>query len=444
MVDYTVAGVEGGVCAPRGFRAAGVDAGLVPGQGPDLALIVSQQTSAAAGRFTVHPFAAAPVRWSRERLRAGAARAVLVHAGSANAATGADGDADAAALAARCAAAIGCPPGEVLLLGTGTIGVRLAVGDAAEAAEKAAAALGRRGSGEVAKALAASGGTAREHAVAVAWAEGEVRIGGVAKASVPFAPAFGEFRSTGGAASAPPDPPGAGGAPPDPSAGPPGPPRPDRPAPSATTLAVLTTDATVDPGLLDGLLGRALARSFERVMVDQAPGMADGAILLANATAAAPTLRAGSDGAAAFEAALAQLCESLAEGLALRVPGTGKLVVVTVHGAAEHTGALAAARAVAGSVALRAALAGGVAAWPAVLDALATARVELDPQRVGVRFGPVTVVAGGQAAPHDERAAAAVVAKSQVDLAVDLGVGPAAATVTTTDLPAEALGRHTR
>jgi glutamate N-acetyltransferase / amino-acid N-acetyltransferase len=409
MVDYTVAGVEGGVCAPRGFRAAGVDAGLTHGHGPDLALIVSQQTSAAAGRFTVHPFASAPVRWSRERLQAGAARAVLVHAGSANAATGPDGEADAAALAARCAAAIGCQPAEVLLLGTGTIGTRLAVGDAAEAAEKAAAALGRRGSGEVAKALAASGGTAREHAVAVAWSEGEVRIGGVAKASVPFAPAFA-----------------------DPAA-----------PPTATTLVVLTTDATVDPGLLDGLLGRAVARSFERVMVDQAPGMADAAVLLANATAAAPTLRAGSDGAAAFESALAQLCESLAEGLALRVPGARKLVVVTVHGAAEHTGALAAARAVAGSVALRASLAAGVASWPAVLDALATARVELDPERVGVRFGPVTVVAGGQAAPHDERAAAAVVAKSQVDLAVDLGVGPAAATVTTTDLPPEALARHT-
>jgi glutamate N-acetyltransferase / amino-acid N-acetyltransferase len=408
MVDYTVAGVEGGVCAPRGFRAAGVDAGLTPGQGPDLALVVSQQTSAAAGRFTVHPFASAPVRWSRERLAAGAARAVLVHAGSANAATGPDGEADAAALAARCAAAIGCPPTEVLLLGTGAIGTRLAVGDAAEAAEKAAAALGRRGSSEVAKALAASGGTAREHAVAVAWSEGEVRIGGVAKASVPFAPAFA-----------------------DPTA-----------PPSATTLVVLTTDATVDAGLLDGLLGRAVARSFERVMVDQAPGMADGAVLLANATAAAPTLQAGSDGAAAFESALAQLCESLAEGLALRVPGARKLVVVTVHGAAEHTGALAAARAVAGSVALRAGLAAGAAAWPAVLDALATARVELDPDRVGVRFGPVTVVAGGQAAPHDERAAAAVVAKSQVDLAVDLGVGDAAATVTTTDLPPEALARH--
>jgi glutamate N-acetyltransferase/amino-acid N-acetyltransferase len=417
LVDYTVAGVEGGLCAPRGFRAAGVDAGLTSGAGPDLGLVVSQQASAAAGRFTSHPFASAPVRWSRAQLRAGMARAVLVHAGSANAATGPEGDADAAALAARCAAAIGCPPGEVLLCGTGAVGVRLALADAAEAADKATAALGRRGSGEVAKAMTASGGVAREHAVAVAWSEGEVRIGGAAKASVPFAPAFHHPRSTGDLASRPPE-------------------------PQATTLVVLTTDATVEGAVLDGLLGRALARSFERVMVDQAPGMADAALLLANATAAAPTLRAGSDGAAAFESALTQLCESLAEGLALRVPGARKLVVVTVHGAADHTDALAAARAVAGSVALRAALAAGLPAWPAVLDALGIAGAALDPGRVGVSFGPVTVVADGRWAAHDEGAAAAVAAKSQVDLAIDLGVGPAAATITTTDLPPETLRRH--
>jgi glutamate N-acetyltransferase / amino-acid N-acetyltransferase len=419
LVDYTVAGVEGGLCAPRGFRAAAVDAGLTQGPRPDLGLVVSQQASAAAGRFTAHPFASAPVRWSREQLRSGVARAVLVHAGSANAATGPEGDADAAALAARCAAAIGCPAGEVLLLGTGAIGVRLAVADAAEAADKATAALGRRGSGEVAKAMTASGGVAREHAVAVAWSEGEVRIGGAAKASVPFAPAFDHPDDPGGPDLRPPDPQG-----------------------TATTLVMLTTDATVEAGVLDGLLGRAVARSFERVMVDQAPGMADAAVLLANATAAAPTLRAGSDGAAAFESALTQLCESLAEGLALRVPGARKLVVVTVHGAADHTDALAAARAIAGSVALRAALAAGRPSWPAVLDALGTAGVALDPGRVGVSFGPVTVVADGRSASHDERAAAAVAAKAQVDLAVDLGIGPAAATVTTTDLPPEALGRH--
>ncbi len=324
---------------------------------------------------------------------------MLAHAGSANAATGAQGDADAEALARLCAEAIGCGPDEILLLGTGQIGTRPPLDHAAEGAEKVSAALGRRGSGDLARALAGSGGVAREHAVAVAWAEGEVRIGGVAKASAPFSPSF------------------------------------------ATTLVLLTTDATVEPPLLDTLLGRAVGRSFERVLVDQGPGMGDAAIVLANATAAAPALVEGSDGAAAFEAALAYLCESLAEQLAMRVPGARKLVVVTVHGASSHSDALAAARAVASSIALRAALAAGEAAWPAVLDGLDRAAVDFDPTRVGVRFGPVTVVSGGQAAPHDEGAAAAVAGKGQVDLAVDLGVGSAAATVTTTDLPIEALGR---
>lgn len=399
VVEYTIAGVEGGVCAPRGFRAAGVDAGLAGAPGPDLGLVVSQQTATAAGRFTTHPFPSAPVRWSRARCASGLARAVLAHAGVANAATGPAGDADAAALAGRCGRALGCPAEEILLLGTGRVGVRPPLGDAGEGVDKAVAALARRGSGELARALAGSGGTAREQAVAVAWSEGEVRIGAVAKASTPFAPSF------------------------------------------ATTLLVVTTDATVPAEVLGGALGRSVGRSFERVLVDQSPGMGDGAVVLANSTAAAPLLGPGSEGALAFESALTQLCESLAEGLALRVPGARKLLVVTVHGAPSHAEALAAARAVAGSVALRAAVAAGVPAWPAVLDGLAAAGVRVEPDQVGVRFGPVTVVAGGRLASHDESAAAAVAAKSQVDLAVDLGAGHAAATVTTTDLPPEALER---
>ena len=70
-----------------------------------------------------------------------------------------------------------------------------------------------------------------------------------------------------------------------------------------TTLVMLTTGHRRGRGA-GRPAGPAVARSFERVMVDQAPGMADAAVLLANATAAAPTLRAGSDGAAAFESAL--------------------------------------------------------------------------------------------------------------------------------------------
>ena len=285
----------------------------------------------------------------------------------------------------------------MLLLGTGRVGVPLDLGAATDGVEQAAGNLTRRGSADVGRALTALGGAVREQAAAVAWSEGEVRIGAVAKASAPFAPAF------------------------------------------ATTLAVLTTDASASQPVLEAALTRTVARSFERILVDQHPGIGDAVVLLANGTAAAPPLVEGSEGAAAFEAALGHLCETLAEGLAMRVPGTRKLLVVTVHGAASHADALGAARAIAGSVALRVALAAGIAAWPAVLDALGGTSVGLQPSRVGIRFGPVTVVAGGRLAPHDEGAASAVAAKSQVDLAVDLGVGAAAATVTTTDLPAEAL-----
>jgi glutamate N-acetyltransferase/amino-acid N-acetyltransferase len=399
MVDYTVAGVDGGACAPRGFRAAGVDAGLVPGPGPDLALIASQQPAVAVGRLTTHHFASAPVRWTRGCLDGGRARAVLAHSGAANAATGPGGDADAAALAAAAAKALDCGRSEVLLLGTGPIGVRLDLAAATDAVGPVVSGLSRRGSAEVGRALTAMGGAVREQAVAVAWSEGEVRIGAVAKASAPFAPAF------------------------------------------ATTLVMLTTDAHAAPATLSATLRRAVARSFERVLVDQGPGIGDAVVLLANGTAAAPALTEGSEGAAAFESALGQLCESLAEGLAMRIPGTRKLLVVTVHGAATHADALAAARAVSASIALRAALAAGIAAWPAALDALGLVAVDFDPGRVGIRFGPVTVVSGGRLAPHDEGAAAAVAAKSQVDIAVDLGTGSAAATITTTDLPPEAIER---
>ena len=205
---------------------------------------------------------------------------------------------------------------------------------------------------------------------------------------------------------------------------------------------MLTTDATVEAGVLDGLLGRAVARSFERVMVDQAQGMADAAVLLANATAAAPTLRAGSDGSRRLR---------VGPDPAVRVPGRGPGPARPRRPQAgggdrprrrrphRRPGRGQGGRRVGG---LRAAVAAGLPSWPAVLDALGTAGVALVPDRVGVSFGPVTVVADGRAASHDERAAAAVAAKAQVDLAVDLGIGPAAATVTTTDLPPEALGRH--
>ena len=110
------------VTFPTGFRAAGVTAGFKPSGLPDLGLLVGDPGTTAAGVFTTNLVSAAPVRLSRARLALGAARAVLVNSGQANAATGARGDADAATATAAAAAALGLDAADVLQCSTGVIG----------------------------------------------------------------------------------------------------------------------------------------------------------------------------------------------------------------------------------------------------------------------------------------------------------------------------------
>ncbi|HET7292010.1 MAG TPA: bifunctional ornithine acetyltransferase/N-acetylglutamate synthase, partial [Vicinamibacteria bacterium] len=112
------------ITAPLGFRAAAVAAGIKPGR-PDLALIAADGPCAAAGVFTQSRAAAAPVLVTRERVAAGRARAVVVNAGCANAATGAGGLRDAREMAAVAAACLELAPEEVLVASTGVIGVPL-------------------------------------------------------------------------------------------------------------------------------------------------------------------------------------------------------------------------------------------------------------------------------------------------------------------------------
>ena len=104
----------GDVCSPRGFRAAGVHCGLKR-RSPDLALLVSDGPTAAAGLFTTNRVQAAPVRYSRGVVRKGRARAVVVNSANANACTGERGERDAREMAELTARSLGCPPDEVLV-----------------------------------------------------------------------------------------------------------------------------------------------------------------------------------------------------------------------------------------------------------------------------------------------------------------------------------------
>ena len=102
---HALVAVDGGVTAPSGFSAAGVAAGLKAGDALDLALVVAEQPSPVAAVFTTNKVAAAPVLVSRRHVAGGAARAVVINAGNANACTGAQGERDAEATAAAVASA---------------------------------------------------------------------------------------------------------------------------------------------------------------------------------------------------------------------------------------------------------------------------------------------------------------------------------------------------
>ena len=105
-----------------GFKASGIAAGIKKNQAKDLAMINSEVPSVAAGVFTTNRVKAAPVLISRERIKSGKARAVLVNSGSANACTGKKGLADGRRLSRLIASSLKIPPGSVLLASPGVTG----------------------------------------------------------------------------------------------------------------------------------------------------------------------------------------------------------------------------------------------------------------------------------------------------------------------------------
>ena len=126
---------------PRGFRAAGVKAGIKPSGGLDLAILAADRPCASAGMFTTNQVCAAPVRWCRQLLPSNDILALVVNAGNANAATGAEGLANAGRTASKASALLGCRPEQVLVASTGVIGHQLPMDRLEAGLEQATAGL---------------------------------------------------------------------------------------------------------------------------------------------------------------------------------------------------------------------------------------------------------------------------------------------------------------
>ena len=373
------------VTAAPGFVGAGVACGIKGSGDPDLSLVATEDSApvAAAAVFTANKSTAAPVVVSRAHLAAtgGRTAGVILNSGNANAATGAAGKEAAERMCAAAAAELGCAAEELLVCSTGLIGIPLPVEKIEAAAGALAAARSVDGGADAARAIL----TTDTHAKEVVVRRQGLTVGGMAKGAAMLAPNM------------------------------------------ATMLAVLTTDAEVEPDRLTTMLQQAVAQSFNTLTVDGCTSTNDTVIVLANG-------RAGAVDEAELQMALTAACTDLAEQMAGDAEGATKVVRVRVTGAASDAEAAAGARKIAESQLCKCSWYGQDPYWGRLVSELGSAGIEFDPDLVQVAYGGVVVAAEGIAVAHDEERVRQHMAGRHLDIAADLGIGKGSASVLTNDL----------
>ncbi len=374
------------VTSPKGFRAAGVAAGLKPSGNLDVALVVNDGPDAtAAGVFTANRVKAAPVLWSQQVLRAGIVRAVVLNSGGANACTGSAGFQDthrtaehvASRLTASSRLAIGAV--DVAVCSTGLIGERLPMDRLLPGVDAAIRGLSRDGGPAAAEAIM----TTDTRAKTTERAGDGYTVGGMAKGAGMLAPGM------------------------------------------ATMLCVLTTDAVADPATLDTALREACRVTFDRIDSDGCMSTNDTVLLLASgASAVAPST-------AELTATVTAACHDLAQQLLADAEGATKDVTIEVTGAASEGDAVEVGRAIARNNLVKCAFFGNDPNWGRILGAIGTTAAGFDPDALDVSVNGVMVCRGGAAG--DDRSKVDLTARA-VHVQVDLHAGAATATVWTNDL----------
>lgn len=395
MSDLVASDIDGSVTAPRGFRAAGVACGIKARGGLDLALIVSDVPASAAAVFTTNKAQAAPILVSRDRLARSQGRisAIVVNSGCANACTGPIGLDHANAMTRATADALGCGPVAVLVASTGVIGVTLDMAKVATGITAATGQLARNGGAAAARAIMTTDPFPKEASVEVISERGAFRVGGIAKGSGMIEPRM------------------------------------------ATMLGFITTDALVEPGLLQRALKAAVDDTFNAITVDGECSTNDCVFALANG-ASGVTLDEGD--LSLLVDALKRVCEPLAIGIVRGGEGATKLITVRVVGAISNEEARRAARAIANSPLVKTAIHGGDPNWGRLVAVAGRSGSEFVLEGAAVRMGPVELFSHG--APHDELApdAAGYLQGRDIEIEVDLGTaGKGHSQMWTCDLSAE-------
>jgi glutamate N-acetyltransferase/amino-acid N-acetyltransferase len=385
---------------PLGFTWSSVTAGIKASGKPDVALAYCEGGAVAAAMFTSNQVVAAPITVGRRHLKATGNRvtAVLVNAGNANCATGEPGIAACEQSCLSLAQNLGCDVAEIFPSSTGIIGVPLPVEKLIAAAPAAKAGLGG----------------AVEHATAFATAilTTDTRL----KVAQESFEVDGKTVSIFGCCK------GAG------MIGP-------QLVPHATMLVYLFTDLAACSEHLQAMLNGAVEDSFNRISIDGDMSTNDTVLLLASGKSG---VEARDAAVLTFEAALQQVCQSLAFQVVDDGEGVTHVVTLQITGAATDADAKTIAKTIATSPLCKTAWSSADPNWGRLLAAAGRAGVSFDPAKVTIAIAGLPVFAYGvRAEAYDEAATHEAMSAREYTIAIDLGEGTGKAHFLTCDLTHE-------
>ena len=379
--------IAGGVCAAKGFKAAGVHCGVKAGSSPDkkdLALILSETECVAAATYTLNRVKAAPIYVTMDHLEDGVCRGIVANSGNANACCPMSHE-NAEAMCAAAAQATGLKAEDFVVASTGVIGQTINIQAIQSGMPAAAAALSEDGSAQAEEAIMTTDTVPKSAAVSLELGGKTVTIGAIAKGSGMIHPNMG------------------------------------------TMLAFITTDCAISQDILEDGLREIVARTFNRVTVDGDTSTNDMCVVLANGMAGNPLIEWKDESYQAFCAALEQVCRTLARKIAADGEGASRLITCTVRGARSEENAERLSKAVVGSSLVKAAMFGADANWGRVLCAMGYSKAPFRPEYVDIKFssaaGEVAVCRQGDGLLFDEDLARKVLTQDEVVIEVDLNEG---------------------
>lgn len=391
--------IDGGVNAPKGYEASGIEAGIKYENRKDMALVFSTEPASAAGTFTTNVVKAAPVLWDKEIVESGHhVRAVVLNSGIANAATGKEGKEYNYEMASEIAKVLGIVPQEVLTASTGVIGMQLRMAPICKGAPllKDALTADRQGAKDAARAIMTTDTIPKECAVTFEQEGTTITVAGMSKGSGMIHPNM------------------------------------------ATMLSVITTDAKVSHEVLQGMLREIVADSFNMISVDRDTSTNDTCVLLANGAAGAEEIKKDTKEYDALYEAVSYVATDLAKKMAGDGEGCTRLLEVIVKGTKTKQDAVTLSKSVISSNLVKTAIYGKDANCGRVLCALGYAGVEFDPEVVDL-----TLQAGGEEmvwikdgvlTDYSEEKATEMMGMDKVTLVCDMKQGECCATAWGCDL----------